>query len=137
VNSRTCPPIEAADTRRRNYKGEKTKIPDHGSKRKANFIHCVVPGQSFATVLRSNPVQHGQRRPAAQIQPTPAEETQTSPPPQQQRTSPTNLGQSVQAPIVNSLTTGMLKVVTVVEQIMTELNEAVSEEEKIVAVTKL
>jgi hypothetical protein len=43
-------------------------------------------------------------------------------------------GQSVQTPQVNSqLLDNMLKVVTVVQQIMTEFNGAVSEEDKIVS----
>jgi hypothetical protein len=47
-------------------------------------------------------------------------------------------GQSVRAPTVNSQPLdNMLRVVTVVKQIMTELNGAVSEEEKIVAITEI
>jgi hypothetical protein len=46
-------------------------------------------------------------------------------------------GQSVRTPNVNSTCLDdMVKVATVVQQIMTELNGAVSEEEKIVAITK-
>jgi hypothetical protein len=47
-------------------------------------------------------------------------------------------GQSVRAATVNSqpLDT-MLRVVTVVQQIMTEFNGAVSEEDKIVAITRI
>jgi hypothetical protein len=46
-------------------------------------------------------------------------------------------GQLVQAPPVNSSSLdNMFKVATVVQQIMTELNGAVSEENKIVAITK-
>jgi hypothetical protein len=45
-------------------------------------------------------------------------------------------GQSVQAPLVNSQALdNMLRVVTVVQQIMTEVSGALSEEEKIVAIT--
>jgi hypothetical protein len=47
-------------------------------------------------------------------------------------------GQSVQAPHVNSQPLGnMLRAVTVVQQIMTEFSGAVSEEDKIVAITKI
>jgi hypothetical protein len=49
-----------------------------------------------------------------------------------------NAGQSVQAPNVNSQPLdNMLRVVTVVQQIMTEFNGGVSEEDKIVAITKI
>jgi hypothetical protein len=54
-------------------------------------------------------------------------------PVQQQKT-----GQSVQASYVSSQPfDNMLKVVTVVQQIMTEVSGALSEEEKIVAITKI
>jgi hypothetical protein len=47
-------------------------------------------------------------------------------------------GQSVRAPIVKSHPLDdMLRVVTVIQQIMTEFNGAVSEEDKIVAITKI
>jgi hypothetical protein len=47
-------------------------------------------------------------------------------------------GQSVWAPNVNSQPLdNMLRVVTVVQQIMTEFNGAVSEEDKIVVITKI
>jgi hypothetical protein len=47
-------------------------------------------------------------------------------------------GQSVQAPHVSSKPLdNMLKVVTVVQQIMTEVSGALSEEDKIVAITKI
>jgi hypothetical protein len=48
-------------------------------------------------------------------------------------------GQSVGAPNVNSLPldNDMLRTVTVVQQFMTEISGAVSEEEKIVAITKM
>jgi hypothetical protein len=46
-------------------------------------------------------------------------------------------GQSVRAPIVNSQPLdNMLRVLTIVQQIMTEFNGALSEEGKIVAITK-
>jgi hypothetical protein len=48
-------------------------------------------------------------------------------------------GQSVGAPNVNSLplNKSMLRIVITVQQFMTEFNGAVSEEEKIVAITKI
>jgi hypothetical protein len=48
-------------------------------------------------------------------------------------------GQSTGAPNVNSLPldSSMLRIVTVAQQFMTESNGAVSEEEKIVALTKI
>jgi hypothetical protein len=47
-------------------------------------------------------------------------------------------GQSVRTPIVNSQPLdNILRVVTVVQQIVTEFNGAVSEEDKIVAITKI
>jgi hypothetical protein len=47
------------------------------------------------------------------------------------------IGQSVQAPHVNSQhLNNMLRVVPVVQQIMTEFSGAVTEEDKIVAITK-
>jgi hypothetical protein len=47
-------------------------------------------------------------------------------------------GQSVQAPLVNSQPLyNVLRVVTVVQQIMTEVSDDLSEEEKIVAIIKI
>jgi hypothetical protein len=47
-------------------------------------------------------------------------------------------GQSVQAPsVTTSSLDDMFKVAAIVQQIMTELNGAVSEENKIVAITKI
>jgi hypothetical protein len=47
-------------------------------------------------------------------------------------------GQSVQSSIVNSQpSNNMLRVVTVVQQIMAEISGAVSEEDKIMAITKI
>jgi hypothetical protein len=49
-----------------------------------------------------------------------------------------DVGQSVRAPTVNSQPLdNVLRVVTVVQQIMTEFNGAVSEEDKIVVITKI
>jgi hypothetical protein len=95
--------------------------------------HRITPGVSFAAALRGSAEQQQQTQanqvpvsspPAAGIKdiPTPALQHET--------------GQSVQAPNVNSQPLdNMLRVVTVVRQIMTEFNGAVSEEDKIVAIT--
>jgi hypothetical protein len=89
----------------------------------------VVPGQSFAEAVRVN------RRQPQEEQRTTAGNTEALPP-THQHTRPT--GQSVQVANVNSSSLNdMFKVATVVQQIMTGLNDAVSEEEKIVAMLKL
>jgi hypothetical protein len=96
----------------------------------------TTPGVSFAAALRGSRDQQrpqarqvpaaGQPRPEKQSVPTP------TPAPQQET------GQSVQTPHVNSQPLdNMLRVATVVQQIMTEFNGAVSEEDKIVAITKI
>jgi hypothetical protein len=60
----------------------------------------------------------------------------SDPPPVEKHIQPT--GQSVQTSNVNSSSLDdMFKVATVVKQIMTELNGNVSEEAKIVAITKI
>ena len=59
-----------------------------------------------------------------------------SPPPQQQRKSPAMPGPLVQARNVNRWAIDMFKVVTIVQQIMTELRGTVSEQENIVFITK-
>jgi hypothetical protein len=95
----------------------------------------VTSGVSFAAALRNNA--------EFQRQPTPSQVPVTSPsagtklstpaPGQQQKT-----GQSVRAQNTNSQPLGnMLRVVTVVQKVMTEINGTVSEEEKIVAITKI
>lgn len=120
----------------------KTQKTSHKKTRRRKFSSSyVVPGQSFPAVLRSNSAQHPQPRPAELMLPYFVDErqmSQMSPPlrQQQQQNSPNNTGQSVQAAYVNSSPMGIFfKVVTVVEQFMTVLNGAVSEEEKIMANT--
>jgi hypothetical protein len=89
----------------------------------------VTPGQSFAAVLRGNTQQPQQQ----QLQPAERSGDQRRSQQNNQQT-----GQSVQAPSVNSSSLDdMFKVATIVQQIMTELNGAVSEENKIVAITKI
>jgi hypothetical protein len=95
----------------------------------------TTPGVSFAAGLRGSAEQQQQPEenqvpvtslPTAGIKHIPA-------PTLQQET-----GQSVQAPNVNSQPLdSMLRVVTVVQQIMTEFNGAVSERDKIMAITKI
>jgi hypothetical protein len=87
----------------------------------------VLPGKSFAAALRGKPQQQQQPRtePAERIAPLFNPKHQMS-------------GQSVQAPSVcTSSLDDMFKVAAIVQQIMTELNGAVSEESKIVAITKI
>jgi hypothetical protein len=94
----------------------------------------TTPGVTFAAALRGSA---DQQRPQARHVPVagpPTTEKQSiqAPVPQQ------NPGQSVPAPIVSSQPLdSMLRVVTVVQQIMTEFNGAVSEEDKIVAINKI
>jgi hypothetical protein len=89
-----------------------------------------IPRKSFAAVLRGNLQQE---QPPQQLQTKPAE---ISAPLFTQK--PQLSGQSVQAPSVTTLSLdGVFKVAEIVQEIMTELNEAVSEESKIVAITKI
>jgi hypothetical protein len=81
----------------------------------------VLPGKSFAAALRGKPQQQQQPRtePAERIAPLFNPKHQMS-------------GQSVQAPSVGtSSLDDMFKVAAIVQQIMTELNGAVSEEIKL------
>jgi hypothetical protein len=83
-----------------------------------------MPGKSFAAVLRGDP-QHLQTEPAEMTAPLITSKTKVS-------------GKSAQA---SSATTAslddMFKFAAIVQQIMTELSGAVSEENKIVAITKI
>jgi hypothetical protein len=63
--------------------------------------------------------------------------TSTSEPEPPKTKSKQETGQLVPGPIVNSDTLDMLRALTVVMQIMTELKGAVSEEAKIFAITKI
>jgi hypothetical protein len=94
----------------------------------------TTPGVSFAAALRGSTDQQGPQAhqvPAAGQPRTEKQSVQTPAP--QQKT-----GQSVQTPHVNSQPLDdMLRVVTIVQQIMTEFNGSVSEEDKIVAITKI
>jgi hypothetical protein len=98
--------------------------------------NTTTPGLSFAAAQRNNNAEQ-QNQP--QLHRVPAtgraavERTSAS-----LRVRQQNKGQSIQTPTVNSSPLdNMLRVVTVVQQIMTEVNCAVSEEQKIVAITKI
>jgi hypothetical protein len=94
----------------------------------------TTPGISFAAALRGSGEQ--QQQPQANQVPVatpPTKAKHNIPAPALQQT-----GQSVQAPSVSSHPfDNMLKVVIVVQQIMTEISGVLSEEEKIVAITKI
>jgi hypothetical protein len=94
----------------------------------------TTPGISFAAALRGSAEQ--QQQPQAQVPVTSSTTTgikHIPAPALQQET-----GQSAQAPNTkNQPLDNMLRVVTVVQQIMTEFNGAVSEEDKIVTITKI
>jgi hypothetical protein len=97
--------------------------------------NLVTAGVSFAVALRGSTAQ--QQQPQARQVPVadPSTEVKFSTPASGQQQ---NAGQSVRAQTVNSQPLdNMLRVVTVVQQIMTEFNDAVSEEDKIVAITKI
>jgi hypothetical protein len=140
MNNLIRPHTGDADMPRRNYKDRKCKKKSkHGIKRQ-NICQQL---RSPRTVLRSGTTQQCNTTIPAKPGRTATtssehREKQMSPPTQQQK-SPPKPGQSVQATNinVNRSTVDMFKVVTVVQQIMTELNGAVSEEEKIMSVTKI
>jgi hypothetical protein len=124
---RGCRHAKEESLRRRNQRS-----PNKGTSGRTFSSNYVTPGQSFAAALRSNP---GQQPPMRQA-PRATAEPMRGPPPAEQQAKPA--GQSVQTSNVNSTSLDdMFKVATVVQQIMTELNGAVSEEGKIVAITKI
>jgi hypothetical protein len=99
------------------------------------FSNLTTPGISFAAALRGSTAQ--QQRPQARQIPLADSSSAGKPnvpsPEQQQET-----GQSVRAAIVNSeLLDSMVRVVTAVQQIMTEFNGAVSDKDKRVAITTI
>jgi hypothetical protein len=95
------------------------------------------PGVSFAAALRANTQQQQAPHLVPQASKSKVAEMGTPAPVmvnQQQKES----GQSAQASNVSSASlNNMFRVATAVQQIMTELNGAVSEEDKIVAITKI
>jgi hypothetical protein len=93
-----------------------------------------MPGVSFVAALRGSTAQQQPQAHQVPVADPPTEVKLSTPASGQQQ----NAGQSAQALTVNSQPLDdMLRVVTVVQQIMTEFNGAVSEEDKIVAITKI
>jgi hypothetical protein len=92
----------------------------------------ATPGVSYAAALQNSTQPRQASKPiAARV-----EQPRLPAPAQQSPQQPT--GQSVQAASVNSASLdNMFRVASVVQQIMTGLNDAVSEEQKIVAITKI
>jgi hypothetical protein len=99
------------------------------------FSNITTPGVSFVAALRGGTAQ--KQQPQARQVPVadpPAQVKLSTPASGQQQ----NAGQSVRGRTVNRKPLdNMLRVVTVVQQIMTEFNGAVSEEDKIVVITKI
>jgi hypothetical protein len=98
------------------------------------FSNNTKPGLSFAAALgNSNDQKQHQPQRASVAGPTPVGKRSVPAPVRQK-----DAGQSVPATNVNSPPlANMFRVVTVVQQIMTEMNGLVSEEDKIVAITKI
>jgi hypothetical protein len=99
-------------------------------------LRYTTPELSFAAALGISSRQQQQTapHPAPQSHPLPAGRSGVLPSTQQQQ-SVKETGQSVQES--SPLLSDMFKVATLVQQIMRELNGAVSEEDKIVAITKI
>jgi membrane-bound lytic murein transglycosylase B len=94
----------------------------------------ATPGVSYAAALKN----HKQPQPCQVAEPAPAGVEQTRVPPPAQQCLQQGTNQSAQATNVNSASlNNMFRDASVVQQIMTGLNEAVSEEKKIVAITKI
>jgi hypothetical protein len=96
----------------------------------------TTPGASFAAALRESAAQQQQifRHAKSPVADTPAGVNFRMPASGRQQ----NAGQSVRAPTVSSQHLhNLLRVVTAVQQIITESNCALSEEDKIVAITKI
>jgi hypothetical protein len=98
----------------------------------------TTPGFSFATALRGRTAQQQQQDPQERqlpvADPLTGMQSRKPAPGQQHQTS----GQAVRAQNVKGQhLDNVLRIVTVVEKIMTEFKVAVSEEEKIAAVTKI
>jgi hypothetical protein len=97
--------------------------------------NIITPGVSFATALRGSGDQQQQTQTSQiSVAPPPTTAKQNIRAPVLQQTT----GQSVQASLVNSEhLDNMLRVIIVVQQMMTEVSGAMSEEENIVAITKI
>jgi hypothetical protein len=85
----------------------------------------VKPALSFAAALRGHPEEQTRK--------------EAAPPPRTTKPSTTSkqTGLSLPAPPVNNVNVDMYNVITVVQQIMTELKDAVTKEAKILAITKI
>jgi hypothetical protein len=88
----------------------------------------VTPGKSFESVLSGSPRQ------PQQLQPETVERASFS---QRTEQHTQQTGQSRSPTVNSSFLDNMLNVATVVQQIMTEVNGAMYEEDNIVAITKL
>jgi hypothetical protein len=96
--------------------------------------NSITPGVSFAAALRGSAEQQQQPKTNQVPVTSPARGIKHIPAPALQQET----GQSVKAPNVNSQPLdNMLRVVTAVQQIMTEFNGAVSERDKLMAITKI
>jgi hypothetical protein len=121
-----------------NYRGCKhakeellKKRKPQGPPKPAGRVFSSKPVQAnvtFAAALRGHTA--GQKQQEAAVVPS-------KPQPQAAKTRQTATGQSVPALHVNSEAADMVKIITIVQQIMTELKGAVSEEGKILAITKI
>jgi hypothetical protein len=99
------------------------------------FSNLTTPGVSFAAAIRGGAAQQQPqaRQVPGEASPHAGAKLRTPAPGDQQKG-----GQSIQAPTVSSQPLdNMLRVATVVQQIMTEFSGAMSEEDKIVAITKI
>jgi hypothetical protein len=132
ARNRIQPNTRAARTRRRSYRRRSYREhkPTTGRVFSSN---TVTPGVSFAAELRGGASQEERFMPRHLPEAvTPAARKSSVPAPVQQQKK----GQSVQASHVSSQTfDNMLKVVTVVHQIRTEVSCAQSQEDQIVAIT--
>jgi hypothetical protein len=99
------------------------------------FSKYITPGISFTEALQSKSDQTQQSHPRQDAVTAPATMDQ----PRVQTSSQwQEAGQSAPAPIVNSLPLdNMVRVVTVVQQFMTQYNDAVSKEAKIQTISNI
>jgi hypothetical protein len=118
---------------------KKLKATVQGPAARAFSSKYTTPDRSFAAALRG----HAQSQEPQVIQaqhphPVTVEGREQVQPPRQHQQPTQQTGQSVQATSVKSSSLDdMFRVASAVQQIMTELNDAVSEEEKIVVITKI
>jgi hypothetical protein len=139
-----CKLAEGEKTHPSNYRGcshakeemHRWKIPmaSKPNTGRASSSKYIMPGMSFTEALQSKADQTQQSHPcqdAAAASATMDQPRVQIPPKWQEE------GQSVPAPTVNSLPLdNMVRVVTAVQQFMTEFNDAVSKEAKIQAISK-